>query len=259
MNAKREKNRIVEWIRQWFEKNGDGCTAVIGISGGKDSSIVAALCAEALGRERVYGVLIPNGQQSDISDSIELCEALGIRYGIVNIADAFTSIISQVSSLQKTPDELITPTSQTTMNLPPRLRMSVLYAVSQSINGRVANTCNLSEGMIGWETLWGDAVGDFAPIANYTVSELLKIGLLLPIPEHLVTKKPSDGLCGKTDEDAFGFTYEQLDRWICEDTSGDPAVDKKILAMFYKTTFKRYCIDIDSCPGPGSVDALFES
>ena len=194
-NAEKVKNECVQWIRDFFEENGKGCNAVVGISGGKDSSIVAALCAEALGKDRVIGVLMPNGEQADIDKAQLLVDTLGIKHYIINIKDAYEGVIRQL------PFE---PTAQTVQNLPPRIRMATLYAVSQSHNGRVANT----------STRYGDSVGDFSPCSYLTVDEVKQIGRLLGLPAELVDKVPSDGLCGKTDEDNLGFTYAELDRYI---------------------------------------------
>ena len=199
------KEAIVKWIQDWFKENGPDCKAVIGISGGKDSSIVAALCVEALGKDRVIGVMMPNGTQDE--DSIKLIEHLDIHSITIDIKTAYISIVSAINTQGS-----VTP--QTNINLPPRLRMATLYAVSQSVNGRVANTCNLSEAYIGWETRWGDAVGDFAPLQGLTCSEVIALGRELDLPKELIEKVPSDGLCGSTDEDAFGFTYDEIDRWI---------------------------------------------
>ncbi|MBQ1475633.1 MAG: NAD(+) synthase [Ruminococcus sp.] len=206
-DVEKTKNECVEWIRKFFEENGPGCNAVIGISGGKDSSIVAALCVEALGKDRVIGVLMPNGEQADIDMAMLLVEHLGIRHYIVNIKDAFDGVVKNI------PFEL---SEQSRINLAPRIRMSTLYAVSQSHNGRVANTCNLSEDWVGYSTRYGDSVGDFSPCSNLTVREMKAIGRLLGLPAILVDKVPSDGLCGKTDEDNLGFTYAELDRYIRE-------------------------------------------
>lgn len=204
-DAAKVKDQCVEWIRNFFEENGPGCNAVIGISGGKDSSIVAALCVEALGKDRVIGVLMPSGDQPDIDMARLLVDTLGIRSYEINIGDAVRAV------LDKLPFEY---TEQTRQNLPPRIRMSTLYAVSQSHNGRVANTCNLSEDWVGYSTRYGDSVGDFSPCSRLTVDEIKQIGRLLGLPPILIDKVPSDGLCGKTDEDNLGFTYSELDRYI---------------------------------------------
>ena len=204
-NAEKVKNECVQWIRDFFEKNGKGCNAVVGISGGKDSSIVAALCVEALGKDRVIGVLMPCGEQADIDMAQLLVDTLGIRRYIVNIEDAVDGITKAI------PFEL---SEQSRVNLPPRIRMATLYAVSQSHNGRVANTCNLSEDWVGYSTRYGDSVGDFSPCSMLTVDEMKQIGRLLGLPAALVDKVPTDGLCGKTDEDNLGFTYAELDRYI---------------------------------------------
>ena len=192
--ARKTKEALIVWIRAWFEKNGRDCNAVIGISGGKDSSVCAALCVEALGRDRVIGVLMPNGTQSDIADSRQLIEHLGIRSVTLNIAGAVDAIHTQLRAAR------IDATAQTEINLPPRVRMSVLYAVSQSMNGRVINTCNLSEDWVGYSTRYGDSAGDVSLLGKLTVQEVKALGREMGLPENLVEKTPSDGLCGSTDE-----------------------------------------------------------
>ena len=225
------KNNCVEWIRNWFNHNGNECNAVIGISGGKDSSVVAALCVEALGKDRVIGIKMPCGEQPDINDSDELIKHLGIRSYTINIWDAVIGIDNQF------PTD-IEISKQTTINLPPRIRMATLYAVSQSVNGRVANTCNLSEDYIGYSTRWGDSVGDFAPLANLTSDEVVAIGDVCGLPYELTHKVPSDGLCGKTDEDNFGFSYEVLNRYIRTGICEDEEIRSKIDRMHAKNLFK---------------------
>ena len=218
-NAEKVKNDCVQWIRDFFEENGKGCNAVIGISGGKDSSIVAALCVEALGRDRVIGVLMPNGEQADIDKAQLLVDTLGIKHYIINIKEAFDGCVNSM------PFEL---SEQSRVNLAPRIRMATLYAVSQSHNGRVANTCNLSEDWVGYSTRYGDAAGDFSPCSHLTVDEVKQIGRILGLPDVLVDKVPSDGLCGKTDEDNLGFTYAELDRYIRTGEIDDPVSKERI-------------------------------
>ena len=229
-NAKEMKDKCVEWIRDFFEKNGKDCNAVVGISGGKDSSITAALCVEALGKDRVIGVLMPNGEQSDIDVSEKVVDFLGIRSFKVNIHEAVEGVIRNLPL----PDI----SEQTFTNLPARIRMATLYAVSQSNNGRVANTCNLSEDWVGYSTRYGDAAGDFAPLSNLTVTEVKEIGRALGLPKDFVDKVPSDGLCGKTDEDNLGFTYDVLDRYIRTGQIDDEEIKKKIDSMHEKNLFK---------------------
>lgn len=206
-NAEKVKNECVEWIRTFFEENGKGCNAVLGISGGKDSSIAAALCVEALGKDRVIGVLMPCGEQHDIDMAYLLVNHLGIKHYEVNIKDAIDGLMGSM------PKDLEI-SAQAKTNLPPRIRMSAVYMVSQCLNGRVVNTCNLSEDWVGYSTRYGDAAGDFSPLSHLTVAEIKEIGALLGLPEVLVQKVPIDGLCGKTDEDNLGFTYAELDRYI---------------------------------------------
>ncbi len=222
-DAVKVKNDIVQWIRDWFEVNGKGCNAVLGISGGKDSSICAALCVEALGKDRVIGVLMPNNVQSDIEDSYQLVNHLGIRNFTIPISVAVSGIRDEIINAG------IEISQQSTINLPPRIRMSVLYAVSQSLNGRVINTCNLSEDWVGYSTRYGDSAGDMSPLSRLTVTEVKQIGRVLNLPLNLVDKTPSDGLTQKTDEDNLGFTYAVLDRYIregvCEDEEAKMRID----------------------------------
>ncbi len=230
-DALKVKNECVNWIRKFFEENGLGCNAVVGISGGKDSSVAAALCAEALGKDRVVGVLMPCGNQHDIDMAYLLCDHLGIKRYEVNIKDTIDAINSAM------PKDLEISTQAKT-NLPPRIRMSVLYAVSQSVNGRVVNTCNLSEDWVGYSTRYGDAAGDFSPMSNLTVTEVKEIGRVLGLPDVLVDKTPIDGLCGKTDEENLGFTYAVLDRYIREgkidDEKTKELIDRKHKANLFK-------------------------
>lgn len=230
-DAKKVKDECVKWIQDFFEENGKGCNAVVGISGGKDSSVAAALCVEALGKDRVIGVLMPCGEQHDIDCARQLVDHLGIKNYTINIFDAVEAIKKQVSAA-------IDLENQSLVNLPPRIRMSTLYAVSQSCNGRVVNTCNLSEDWVGYSTRYGDAAGDFSPLSHLTVREIKEIGTLLGLPSELVHKTPIDGLCGKTDEDNLGFTYETLDKYIREGVIEDMEIKEKIDRMHERNLFK---------------------
>lgn len=242
MDAMKLKDQCVEWIRNWFEENGSGCKAVIGISGGKDSTVVAALCVEALGRDRVFGVLMPNGEQPDIDDAIDVVNHLGIDFTKINISVACSDIAGRVYY------GIREVTEQARINLPPRIRMVILYAISQSIGGRVANTCNLSEDWIGYSTRYGDGAGDFAPLGGLTCSEVVQIGLALGLPEEMVKKVPSDGLCGKTDEDSFGFSYAVLDHYIRTGECKDIAIKAKIDYLHKKNEFKLKPIPVFRIP-----------
>ena len=228
-DALKVKNDCVEWIKSFFEENGKDCNAIVGISGGKDSSVVAALCVEALGKDRVIGVLMPCGEQHDIDMAKLLVSHLGIRHYIINIKDAVGGIHNSMP---------FTMSEQTKNNIPPRIRMTTLYAVAQSHNGRVANTCNLSEDWVGYSTRYGDSVGDFSPCSNLTVAEVKEIGRALGLPDVLVDKVPIDGLCGKTDEDNLGFTYAELDRYIrtgeIDDKDKKAIIDKKHKTNLFK-------------------------
>ncbi len=230
-DAAKVKNQCVEWIRNFFNENGKGCNAVVGISGGKDSSVVAALCVEALGKDRVVGVLMPCGEQHDIDMAYLLVNHLGIKHYEINVKDA-------IDGLMKAMPKDLDVSDMTRINLPPRIRMATLYAVSQSVNGRVANTCNLSEDWVGYSTRYGDAAGDFSPMSRLTVTEVKEIGRVLGLPDELVDKTPIDGLCGKTDEENLGFTYAELDVYIrtgeIKDKEKKEIIDKKHKMNLFK-------------------------
>lgn len=225
----------ISWIRSWFAQNGPDSPAVIGISGGKDSSVVAALCKEALGKDRVFGVLMPNGVQPDIDASYSIVEHLGIASAVINIHDASEALKASLCTGLSC-EEL---SRQTLINLSPRLRMATLYAASQSRNGRVSNNSNRSEKYVGYSTVFGDAAGDFSPLGDLTVTEVKLIGHILGLPEKLVEKAPSDGLTSKTDEDAFGFTYEQLDTLILTGFCGDEEIRRMIEKRHNANLFKQ--------------------
>lgn len=231
--AMETKDRCVAWIRDFFEKNGKGCRCVIGISGGKDSSVAAALCVEALGKDRVVGVLMPNGEQRDIDVARRLVEFLGITGVTVNIGPIVRTVTQGIQPAL--PGGL---SDQAAVNLPARIRMAVLYAVSQSWNGRVANTCNLSEDWVGYSTRYGDSAGDFSPLSELTVTEVKELGRAAGLPAEFIEKVPSDGLCGKSDEENLGFSYEVLDRYIRTGEIEDAAVKEKIDRLHEKNLFK---------------------
>lgn len=224
-NAEKVKEDLAQWIRDWFMRNGKDSVAVLGISGGKDSSVAAAICAYALGKDRVVGVLMPNGEQADIDVARALVQHLDIKSYEINIKNAFDGIADELEA------KVGALTPQARQNLSPRLRMSTVYAVSQMMNGRVVNTCNLSEDWVGYSTRYGDSVGDFSPLSHLTVQEVIALGRALGLPSLFVDKVPSDGLCGKTDEDNLGFTYAVLDKYIrtgiCENVETKALIDKK--------------------------------
>lgn len=234
-DAKEDAEKIIKWIKDWFDLNGPTANAIIGISGGKDSTIAAGLCVKALGKDRVIGVLMPNGIQPDIDDALRVVKTLGIKYRIVNINFGYISLIDAITYDDEDSDTNfeLSVTDALKQNLPPRLRMATLYAIAQGVEngGRVVNTCNRSEDYVGYSTKYGDSAGDLSPLGSYTVKEVLAIGDYLNIlPNDLVHKAPSDGLCGLTDEDNLGFSYEMLDKYImtgkCEDESVRAKIDR---------------------------------
>ncbi|MBR3420471.1 MAG: NAD(+) synthase [Ruminococcus sp.] len=226
-NAEKTANDVINWVKTYFEKNASPSTyAVIGISGGKDSSVAAAVCAKALGKDRVIGVLMPQGEQADISFSHLLVDTLGIKSYTVNIGETVSTFMNEL-------EKHIEPSQQARINTPARIRMTTLYAIGACVGARVVNTCNLSEDWVGYSTKFGDAAGDFSPLSDLTVTEVLQIGDYLGLPKELVHKVPIDGLCGKTDEENLGFTYAELDRYIrgLTDLSDKPELKAKIDRM----------------------------
>lgn len=236
-DAERATEATIAWIRDWFARNGRDCNAIIGISGGKDSSITAALLTEALGKERVIGVIMPNGTQTDLDMAELLIDHLGIECFVVNINDSYDALLAQLRA------SIGTVSRDSEINLAPRLRMSTLYAVAQSRNGRVANTCNLSEDWVGYSTRYGDSVGDFSPISCFTTAELRAMGRVLGLPKILIEKVPSDGLSGMSDEEKLGFSYEVLDRYIRTGEIEDAATKARIDALHEKNLFKLRYMD----------------
>lgn len=230
-DAKKVKNEIVEWIRNWFEENGKYCNAIVGVSGGIDSSVATALCVKALGKDRVFGIKMPCGEQPDIEYANMLIKYLEIKSYTMNIWDAVIGIDNQF------PTD-VEVSKQTTINLPPRIRMATLYAISQSLNGRVVNTCNMSESYVGFDTRYGDSAGDLSPLANLTKTEVIALAKELGLPDKLVHKTPQDGLIGLTDEQSFGFSYAELDAYIRDGIEPNEEVKAKIDSMHEKNLFK---------------------
>ena len=236
-DAEKTRDNLVAWIKNWFEQNGKDKIAVIGISGGKDSTIVAGLCVRALGKERVLGVLMPNGDQKDIRDSYRVCEALDIDHIVVNIGATYNTIAEEIETALNMNNIATNLSEQTIINLAPRLRMTTLYGVSQTVGGRVVNTSNLSECYVGYGTLYGDLAGSLYPIKNLTKSEVIEIGKTMnEIPIDLVVKSPADGLTGFSDEEKFGFTYDELDEYIRLGKEGEHSetIKKKHEANLFK-------------------------
>lgn len=239
-NAKIETERLIKGIRDWFDRNGFGCNAILGLSGGKDSTIVAALCAKAIGPERVYGFALPDGKQGT-NEAKEIAEYLGIHYDVVNIGD-ITDIANKIVA------DTTGLSAKAEQNIPPRVRMFMLYAMSQSLNGRVIGTCNASENYIGYFTKYGDGASDFEPIANYTVHELYQIGDELGIPKKWTYKTPDDGLPNSCPDDEkferIGFNYEKLDKYIRFGTCGDKSADITIKNMHERNAFKMRPVEV---------------
>ncbi|MBP3436987.1 MAG: NAD(+) synthase [Clostridia bacterium] len=231
MAIKQECERILAQLKKYKEET--ACLGVVlGISGGKDSTTVAML-AKAVWGDKVLGVLMPNGEQKDLDDSLEICRQLALSYYVVNIRDAFDGLLGAI------PAEI---SDKSKTNIPPRLRMTTLYAIGQTMGYRVIGTGNASEGYIGWTTKWGDSAYDLNPIGSLTCSEVVELGVYLAeqmgLDPAFVVKPPSDGLTGKTDEDNFGFTYAELDAYI-KTGKGNPETIEKIEKMHRASAHKR--------------------
>lgn len=237
-NAEEQRDHIIDWIKDYFAKEGPDAKAVIGISGGKDSTIAAALLVRALGRDKVVGVLMPNGTQSDITDSKRVCEYLSIPSYEINIGSACNALYRAIDEGYDF-DKQCNQNPMVSTNTPARLRMTTLYAVAALVHGRVCCTGNRSERYVGYTTKFGDSAGDFAPLLDYTVKELLLIGDTLDLPTDLVHKTPSDGMCGASDEDNLGFTYEELDNFLIDKTRPNYDSYKKIVQRHKTSEHKR--------------------
>ena len=228
----KEIEHITNWIRNYFADNGPTSYAVIGISGGKDSTIAAALCARAIGPDRVIGVLMPDGEQEDIDVARRVCEYLGIDSYEINIGDTTNAFYEALRSTGLMTNSIVTN------NTPARIRMAILYGLAGIISGRVVNTCNYSEEYVGYTTKWGDNVGDFAPLAKYTVREVKAIGQALGLPNEFIEKTPIDGMCGMTDEENLGFSYDILDDYILDDKIPDADTLVKIKTLHQRSKHK---------------------
>ena len=241
-----ECENIVNWIKDYFIKNGPDSKAIIGISGGKDSTVAAALCVKALGADKVIGILMPQGVQADIQDARRVCEFLGIRSYEINIDNACAALYQSIDEGYDY-DHCIVLNQAVSTNLPARIRMTTLYAMAAELGGRVCNTCNRSENYVGFSTKYGDHAGDFAPLEEYTVREILEIGDALGLPYDLVHKTPSDGMCGHPDEEQLGFTYELLDAYILDGVVPEYETLKKIEQAYSRNLHKLHSINMPHC------------
>jgi len=230
-NPEQTAEKLVKWLKDYFDNNGQPINAVVGCSGGKDSTVVLAALTKAIGPDRIYAILMPNGEQADIDDSYKVCEFLGLKPHVCNIQDAYNGVVGSVSGEFE-------PTRQMKINLAPVLRMTTLKAISQCVNGRFTCNGNASEAYIGWFTIDGDDRGSVKPLINMTVTEVIQVGEALGLPDWMIHKTPTDGLCGQTDEDKFGFTYEVLDKYIRTGEIDDLDIKAKIDDMHNKNAFK---------------------
>lgn len=243
-DAKVQAGHVVDWIRNYMDTEGSDAPIVIGISGGKDSAAVAAASVAAVGSNRVIGVLLPMGTQKDIQVAEDCCRFLKIRRMTYNIGSLYNDSWNRLRATGF--KDFLKPNDVVRFNHPSRIRMTILYEIANQIGGRVANTCNMSETYVGYDTKWGDQCGDFSPFQNYTASELIQIGIALGMPEKAMKKPPEDGMCGQTDEDRWGFSYEILDSYL-RGGEIDPEIAAKIERMHARAKHK-LTIAIPSCP-----------
>lgn len=236
MNAQEKINEIIGWLTD-YKENTNCKGVVLGISGGKDSTVVAMLAKKVWG-DNVLGIMMPDGEQRDIADSVAICSVLNLRCSMVNIGGAVDYLVKTINASV----HCIDVSQKAITNIPPRVRMTTLYAIAQSIGYRVIGTGNASEAFIGWTTKWGDSAYDLNPIYHLTCTEVVEIGKVLAeefgLNPRYVEKSPSDGLTGRTDEDNFGFTYEQLDRVIQGDRKVDQEVQDKIRTLWMSSRHK---------------------
>ena len=223
-NAKLEVEKICEFVRDYYKKN-NLTGAVLGISGGKDSAVVAALLCKALGPENVYGLSLPcHSKKTDYEDAKLIADHFGFTLRKFDLTSTFDSFVENIDHHEDY--------DNANQNLKPRLRMSAVYyfASMLSTNGKryiVAGTSNKSELFVGYFTKGGDSTHDIDLIADFTVSEVIKIGEELGVPKKVLYKAPSDGLSGKTDEDKLGVTYQNIEDYIYE-RELDPKVKEKV-------------------------------
>ena len=235
-NAEQVTKSLIEWVQNWFAENGANAKAIVGMSGGKDSTVAAAILCKAIGSDRVIGVGMPDVETGQgLNDADKICEYLNMTFYNVNISAARKGISESLNEAG------VVLSQQSEQNVPPRIRMTTLYAIGQAMNGRVVNTCNLSEDYIGYATKFGDGAGDFSVFANLTVTEVLAIGDYLGLPYEWVHKTPDDGLPhSSSDEKKIGFLYAELDKFIregivpeghCHDNPEEPTKLEKIQNM----------------------------
>jgi NAD+ synthase len=240
--ASKLTKQIIKWLEE-YRDNTQCRGVVLGISGGKDSTTVAMLAKKVWG-DNVVGIMMPDGGQVDLDDSVAICSSLNLRHALVNIGGAVTQILHGINASVP----FVDVNQKAITNIPPRVRMTTLYAIAQTLGYRVIGTGNASEAYIGWTTKWGDSAYDLNPIAGLTCGEVVEVGLDLAkdlgLDEKYIVKKPSDGLTGLSDEDNFGFTYSELDGFINGVLPESAEVGKKIIAMHTATEHKRclpYC------------------
>ena len=223
------RDRLVAAIRKMAGTQGF-TKVVLGISGGKDSTVTAALCARALGRDNVYGVMMPDGVQTDIEDSRQVCRALGIRTKTVNIGPMHEALLQGIAANEASGTDFpVAFSRESNVNVGPRLRMTALRYITQALGARLAGTGNLSEKTVGYCTKDGDTSCDFAVLGMLTSVEVVQVGLTMEeLPRELVQKTPADGLSGFSDEERLGLKYADIHAYIRYGTCGNPETDEKI-------------------------------
>ena len=234
------KNKIVEWIRDYYRTN-NLKGAVLGVSGGKDSAVVAGLMSEAIGPENVVGLTLPcHSRQMDADGAKLVADHFGFELLNVDLTDVCDLFESNIDKLG---DFTAEQRSDSSINLKPRLRMSTVYymaALLSKVKGGtyiVPGTSNACELYVGYFTKGGDSVFDIAPIYNLTVDEVIGVGEALGVPEEVLYRVPDDGLSGKSDEEKMGVKYADISSLI-KGEEVDELEREKIEKLHAKTRHK---------------------
>lgn len=248
MNIKEQSEKVVKWTRDWFNNKGENSIAIIGISGGVDSSTSAAILKEAIGVKRIIAVKMPCGVQKDIDYSNKLIEHLGLKSVEINIGNTYEELTKEIRKAEINGNAFFN--AQYTTNTPARIRMTTLYGIAAVIgNAYPVNTCQASETLCGYDTIFGDSAGSIAPIARFTKTEVIELAKHFGLPRELYEKVPIDGMSlnedgtYQTDEQKLGFTYKELDDFIRNGEIGPN--NAKIVKQIITTQWKRKIINID--------------
>lgn len=240
-----EAENAIRWIKQYVEKTG-AKGIVVGNSGGKDSATVIGMATKAIGKERVVAISMPcYSNRDDFEDAKLVADTFGVKFLTVDLSNCYEEMEREIKS-ELSKIEIKELSKEATINIKPRLRMTTLYGIAQTLGYLVIGTGNLCEAMVGYTTKWGDSASDFNPIGNFTVEEVLEIGKYIGVPEKILKKAPNDGLGGQTDEEKMGITYHQIAEMIETGDTEDKLAKQKILKKCQYSKHKREPIPVYS-------------